>query len=156
MRLYAVASATLARMAIEAALRGDGFRLLLLVQGYERPDIGSGEDANWLTAEVELTVGTYGTYQARQRASLYAPDLASFARDLQVLDRDLTGRAELRHLEDEIAATVTLDAGKGTLEGYVREHIAAKLSFREIRTDQTYVREAREHFDALVAAFPPR
>jgi hypothetical protein len=143
-------------VAVETALRGDGLRLVLRVQGYENPGIRSGEDANWLTAEVELTVGTYGTYRARQRASLYAPDLAACAGELRALDRDLTGQAQLRHLEGELAATITLDAGKGTLTGYVREHVFVKLSFRDIAIDQTYVREAREQFDALVDAFPVR
>jgi hypothetical protein len=143
-------------VAVEAALRGDGLRLLLRVQGYEHPGIQSGEDANWLTAEVELTVGTCGTYRATQRASLYAPDLAAFASELRALDRDLTGQAELRHLEGEVCATIKLDAGKATLTGYVREHIFVKLGFRDIAIDQTYVREAREQFDALVDAFPVR
>ena len=128
---------------------------MLRVQGYEDPAIPGG-DANWLTAEVELTVGTYGTYHARQRVSLYAPDLAAFAGELRALDRDLTGQAELRHLEGELAATIKLEAGKGTLAGYVREHVFVKLSFRDIAIDQTYVREARQQFDALVGAFPVR
>jgi hypothetical protein len=143
-------------VAVEAALRGDGLRLVLRVHGYESPGILSGEDANWLNAEVELTVGPYGTYTARQHASLYAPDLMAFLVELRALDRDLTGKAELRHLEGEVAATVTLDNGKGTLTGYVREHVSVKLSFREISIDQTYVREAREQFDALLDAFPMR
>jgi hypothetical protein len=143
-------------VAIAAALTGDGFRLVLRVAGYERHDVHTGDDANWLTAEFELTLGTYGTYQARQRVSLFAPDIAAFATALRSLDRDLTGQAKLEHLEDELAVTITLNAGKGMLAGYVREHVAVKLSYREINTDQTHVREARQQFDGLVAAFPPR
>ncbi len=129
---------------------------VLRVWEYEDLGVESGEDANWLRAEVDLAVGSYGTYRARQWVRLYAPDLAAFAGELRSLDRDRSGKAELRHLEDELAATVTLDAGKGLLAGYVREHIAAKLSFRDIATDETYVRASRKQFDALVAAFPPR
>jgi hypothetical protein len=147
---------TLGRVAVEAAIRGEGLRLVLRVHGYESPSIKSGEDANWLTAEVELTVGTYGTYRATQRVSLYARDIAAFAGELRALDRDLTGQAELRHLEGEVAATIKLEDGKGTLTGYVREHVFVKLSFRDIAIDQSYVREAREQFDALLNAFPAR
>jgi hypothetical protein len=143
-------------MSVDAELRGDGCTLGLRVAGYEARDIRSGEDANWLTAEVELTVGLYGSYRARQRCSLYTPDLAAFASQLRVLNTDLTGQAELGHLEDEIRATVTLVSGKGRLWGYVREHVGAKLTFDEIPVDQTHVGQALTQFNALLAAFPVR
>lgn len=46
--------------------------------------------------------------------------------------------------------------GKGTIAGYVREHIGASLSFDEIEIDQSYVREALEQFAALADAFRTR
>jgi hypothetical protein len=57
-----VIQGTLGVMSVDAELRGDGCTLVLRVAGYEARDIRSGEDANWLTAEVELTVGLYGSY----------------------------------------------------------------------------------------------
>jgi hypothetical protein len=40
--------------------------------------------------------------------------------------------------------------------GYLRDHVGAKLSFGEIDINKTYVREARDQFGAVVAAFPTR
>jgi hypothetical protein len=141
---------------VDVGLRGEGCLFLLRIQGYQYPEIESGSDANWLTSEIELTAGNYGDYRATQRCSLWAPDLAAFASELGVLYHDLSGQAELRHLEDEIGATVTLRSGKGTLAVHVQEHFGAKLSFADAAIDQTYVREMQEQLDLLLAAFPVR
>jgi hypothetical protein len=143
-------------MSVEATVRGDGCRFTLRVDAYESPSLTTGSDANWLRGAVELAVGTTGRFVASRPLSPYAPDLAAFRNELRTLDRDLTGKATLTHIEDEFELTIALTNGKGTLAGHVREHIGAILRFDQIGTDQSYVREALEHFDALLAAFPVR
>lgn len=143
-------------MTVEATLSGDGCRLTLRVHAYERPRITTGEDANWLVGDAELTLGTTGSFSARHRLSLYAPDLAAFTAQLRALDHDLAGQAKLDHIEGQVEGTITLSAGKGTFAGHLREHIGATLSFDQIPTDQTRVREALRQFVALTNAFPAR
>ena len=95
-------------------------------------------------------------FRGTQHIDLFAEDLTRFTDELRVLDRDLTGRAALHHIDGQVAATITLTAGRGTLAGYLGEHIGATLSFEQIPIDQTYVREALQQFDALITAFPVR
>jgi hypothetical protein len=143
-------------MAVAATLRGEGLRLTLHVEGYQFPEMTTGSDANWLVGGVELEIGRTGRFTARKQLMPFAPDLKAFRDQLHTLDRALTGQAILAHLEDEFEATITLEDGKGTLAGYVREHIGPALRFDQIEIDQTYVREALEQFDRLVTAFPVR
>lgn len=143
-------------MSVSASVRGHGCCFTLRVDRYESPNLTTGSDANWLAGTVDLEVGLTGTFRVRKQLSPFAPDLKAFRDELRALDRDLTGRATLAHLEDEFELTITLENGKGVLAGRVREHIGASLAFDQIETDQTYVREALEQFDALVTAFPVR
>jgi hypothetical protein len=143
-------------MTVEATVRGHGCRLTVRVDSYENAKFTTGSDANWLVGTVELHVGTTASFTARKKVSPFAPELNAFRDQLRTLDRDLTGQATLTNLEGEFEVTITLNNGKGKLAGYVREHIGATLRFDQIETDQTYVREALEQFDALVTAFPVR
>jgi hypothetical protein len=143
-------------MTVDAGVRGHGFRLVLHVERYERPQDTTGSDANWLVGAVELDVGTTGAFTAKHRVSLFTSDLDRFRNELRALDRDLSGEATLHHIESQVKVTIKLTDGRGSLSGYVREHIGATLGFDQITTDQTYVREALEQFDELVTAFPVR
>jgi hypothetical protein len=135
-------------MSIEATLRAEGACLLLQVERYESPATTTGTQANWLVARVALDVGRTAIFTAKVKVSLLADELESFRDELRVLDRELTGEATLHHLESQLGATITLKSGKGTIAGYVREHIGASLRFDQLPIDQSYVREALEQFDA--------
>lgn len=143
-------------MTVDAAVRGHGFHLTLHVERYERPEETTGSDANWLLGAVALSVGTTGAFTAKHPVSLFTPDLEHFRDELQVLDRELSGTAGLQHIDGQLELHITLASGKGTLTGFVREHIGATLRFDQIATDQTYVREALEQFDTLMSVFPVR
>ena len=78
-----------------------------------------------------------------------------FRDQLKALDRDLDGEVTLSNLDSDFQAHVRLAAGKGTLDGIVREW-GTELRFSEVRTDQTFIREALREFEALVSAFPMR
>lgn len=137
-------------------LRGDGCLLLLRVDRYEYPDLRSGGDANWLTSEIELTAGATGAFRVTQALALRTDELEQFRDQLRRLDHELKGEATFAHLEEEVGITVRLSAGKGTLAGFVREHIGPELRFRDVETDQSFVRQALRELDAVVAAFPVR
>lgn len=126
------------------------------MSGYEFPQIRVGADANWVNADIDLVVGRTSSYTARMSLTLRTDELAGFLDELCALDTDLTGEAELTHLEEEIGLTVRLKRGKGSLEGFVQDHVGPELRFSDIEIDQTFVREALKQIDAVVSAFPVR
>ena len=69
-------------MATEAAVAGDGCRLVLRVSAYERPEAQDFDDANWLKGEVELEAGIAGSFKATHRVALRADELKRFRDDL--------------------------------------------------------------------------
>lgn len=73
-------------MATEVSIRGDAFRLVLRVTGYEFGDKTSGSDANWLAGEVDVTAGSGGEFRATQRVALRTVELEQFRDQLRVLD----------------------------------------------------------------------
>lgn len=52
--------------------------------------------------------------------------------------------------------TVRMSAGKGTVEGFVADSTAGRLSFENMEIDQSCVRRWLEQFDEIVEAFPVR
>ena len=124
--------------------------------GYEFPQVATGDDANWVNAEIDVAAGGAASFRAAIRATLRTDELARFRDELRTLDSTMTGEAELRHLEDEIEVRIRLKRGKGTLQGAVRDHVGPELQFGEVEIDQSFVREALADFDALVREFPVR
>jgi ribosome-associated protein YbcJ (S4-like RNA binding protein) len=141
-------------MSVEAAISGEGFRLVLRVHGYERPTLDSGSDANWLMAEAELTAS--GSYQARDAVSLRTEELLAFRDQLAQLVENLNGEAELSHLEGQVGCTVRLQAGRGEATAFLRQHVGAELRISGMKTDQSYLQHALHDFDALARDFPVR
>jgi hypothetical protein len=141
---------------VVATLGGDGATLTVRGYRYENPDLNTGEDANWVSADAELVSAGEGRYVGRRTLSLRTEELASFVSELRRLDADLTGEAELSHMEKELGATLKLASGVGTLDAVLRTHLHAELRVTAVRTDQTYVRRALAEFEALARAFPVR
>jgi hypothetical protein len=83
--------------------------------------------------------------------------LSRFTDALRALDQSLSGEAALGNPSgfSDFSVRVTLAAGKGNLDGMVREP-GSDLRFSEKRTDQTFMAEALAEFKALVRAFPER
>ena len=139
----------------EVSIAGDGFRLVLRVAGYERPSLDSGDDANWLAGEAELTADVGGSFRARRGVSLRTEELAAFLRALRRLVKDLDGEATLSHMEDELGCTISLHRGTGELNAFVREHVpGVELRVEGVRTDQSYLQETAMQLDGLVSDFP--
>jgi hypothetical protein len=130
-------------------------QLLLRVLGYERPGQDTGSDANWLTAEAELTADTGLRLRARRAVSLRTEEIAGFRDALRVVVADLDGEATLSHLEDEVGCTIKLHRGTGTLDAFIREHVPSlDVRLNKVPTDQSYLQETVRQLDDIVAAFP--
>jgi hypothetical protein len=141
-------------MRMSATIAGDGCALVVRVNGYERPQLESGADANWLQGEVELTASTSGLFSARHVVSLRIDELMRFRDQLASVVESLDGEAALYHMEEQVGCTVRLERGVGELEAFVREHLGAELRVSSIRTDQSYLQLSLQEFDALIATFP--
>jgi hypothetical protein len=141
-------------MPLEAAIAGEGFRLVLRVLGYEHPGFDSGSDANWLAGEAALTASSSGSFSGRHSVSLRTEELVDFRDQRAEVVQNLDGSATLQHLEGQVGCTITLRRGSGEFEGFVREHVGADLRVSGLRTDQSYLQESLRGFDALVRKFP--
>jgi hypothetical protein len=140
----------------EFEIAGDNCRLTVRLHHQEMPGVTSGEDAGWVTGEVEMTAGTEGSFRAKRRVSIFVPDLVAFLLELEKLLETLTGEAKLDHLEGEFGCQITLDAGRGNLSAYVRERVGANLSVTDAKTEQSYVQATVTQLRSAIAAFPPR
>jgi len=144
-------------MNAEAHLRGEGCQLRVRAAGYEYPDLETGDDANWVTGEVELTCARVGQFTATVAVALRTDELAAFVDQLRVIDSELAGEARLVHLESLLGATVRLEGdGQGTLSAFVRDRVEAELRVADAPIDPAAVRAALDEFAALVDAFPVR
>ena len=101
-------------------------------------ELGDAGD-DWLscTATAEFLTGRF---RAVVDSDLELSDLERFANDLGVLLDRLDGEARLEHIEGQFAAIVRLRRGRGTITGFVREHIGPNLEY-ELDTDQSYLQE---------------
>ena len=140
----------------EFTIAGENCNLIVRLLWYEMPTITSGEDADWVSGEVEMTAGTEGVFRAKRGVSVFAPDLMAFLRESEELLKTMTGEAALEHLEGEFGCRITLRAGRGNLSAFVREHVGATLAVKEAKTDQSYLQETVPQLRGAVAAFPPR
>src|SRR3954454_12897982 len=141
----------------EVLIHGDGLALALRVAGYERYD-SEGSDANWLTGEVELhlTGPAASAFRATCRVAWMTGDFVRFHESLRTLLDDLDGAAHFSTVEDQAEITIQLSAGKGTISGRVEEHVAARIEFSDIRTDQSQLQPALTALRRLVQKYPER
>ena len=143
-------------MAIEANLHGEDCHLAVRADRYEPTGLSTGDDANWVSGEVEVTVGSLGTFHARLRVSLRTEELERFRDELRSLDSALVGEATLTHLEEQFGAVVKVDETGAKITGFVREHVGAELRFEGVGTDPHFIEQALSEFELLVRAFPVR
>jgi len=154
--------ATVPVMTVEATLQATGVRLVLGVEGYQYPQFDTGWDANWLVCDVQLDVQDqlnsqdHATFHAHLRPSIVTFELQDFVSQLRALIDDRTGQAILEHLEKRIGLTIALDAGQATVEGFLTEQTAGRLSFRPAEIDRSSLRETLAQLEAIVDAFPAR
>ncbi len=149
-------------MTVEATLQATGVRLVLGVEGYQYPQFDTGWDANWLVCDIQLDVQDqlnsqdHATFHAHLRPSIGTFELQDFVSQLRALIDDRTGQAILEHLEERIGLTIALDAGQATVEGFLTEQTAGRLSFRPVEIDRSSLRETLAQLETIVDAFPAR
>lgn len=124
-------------------LSGDGLELRLLIGEYERPGV-SGSDGAWVRGGVELTLTgpLASSFHSRLPVSWTDSELRAFQRALTTLLADLTGKASLSTLEDQIELRIELSSGRGTLQGRIEEHALARIEFEDVPTDQSLLTPA--------------
>ncbi len=83
-------------------------------------------------------------------------ELQDFVSQLRALADDSTDHATLEHIEERIGLTIALDAGHATVEGFLAEQTAGRLSFRPTAIDRSSLRETLAQLEAIVDAFPAR
>jgi hypothetical protein len=146
---------TVSGMTVLATLDATGLEFVLRVEGYEFPQFDSGWDANWLVCDAELDLGLLGSFHAHHRPAVLTVEFERFRDQLRVLDEKLAGTAALEHTEEQVGLTVRMNAGKGTLDGFLADS-TGRLSFENIEIDQSCVRRWLERSDEIVEAFPAR
>ncbi len=77
----------------EFTIAGENCSLVVRLLWYEMPNITSGEDADWVTGEVEMTAGTEGVFRATRGVSVFAPDLTAFLHQSEELLKTMLGEA---------------------------------------------------------------
>ncbi|MGZ6638448.1 MAG: WapI family immunity protein [Solirubrobacteraceae bacterium] len=125
-------------------------------RAYEFPQFHSGWDANALCCEIELHLERLGSSHASHRLVLYTVELERLGEQLQALDRDSTGQATLDHSAEELGLTIRLLAGNGTLEGFLADSTAGRLSFENIDIDRAFIRRALDQLQPILDTFPAR
>jgi hypothetical protein len=106
--------------------------------------------------DVELDIRLLGSFHAHHRPAVLTVEFERFRDQLRVLDEKLAGTAALEHTEEQVGLTVRMNAGKATLEGFLADSTAGRLSFENIEIDQPCVRRWLEQLDEIVEAFPVR
>jgi hypothetical protein len=139
----------------ELRLRGEGGQVVVQVDGYVHPDASSGLEGNLLAGRIDADVGSTGSFRASKLVNLYTVDLNRFRDELSALDVALTGEATLTNIDSDFHVTVRLDHGKGFLSGVVLEW-GRRLTFEEIKTDQTFLHDALHELDAILQRLPVR
>ena len=145
---------------MEAVLVGKDFRLSVVVDRYEFPDLHDYDDGNWVVARAAAELRGADPFDGSKSVTLRTEELADFAHELRTMVDARSGTATLDHMEEEVHVKIELIKGKGFIEGciggYVDQHSFAELRFGEIPTDQTLLRPAVPEFEAIAGAFPVR
>ncbi|MDQ6774683.1 MAG: hypothetical protein M3071_00340 [Actinomycetota bacterium] len=145
---------------IEVQLTVGDFQLELYVDGYEFPDFDTGRDANTLACEIELDLRRRLDLHAAHTLILDASELASFVDQLRALEHAQDGEAAFGDPDaesgDEFGLTIQIKNGRGTLDGFLADNAAARLSFETIDIDQAFLHDALAQFAAIIEAFPVR
>lgn len=109
-----------------------------------------------LVGDIELDVGLLASFHAHHRPTILTTEFERFRDELRALHGRLTGTATLAHTEEQLGLTVRLDAGKGTIQGFLADSTAGRLSLENVEIDQSCVRQWLEQLDEIVKAFPAR
>lgn len=129
-------------------------KLVVRVNGRERPDAIDKDDGNWLHASVEIIARRFAGSCV---CSLRTEDFADFRRELALLTEDSAATASFSSMEDQIALRVGVGGlGKLTVDGHVSDgSVGDRLQFR-IGADQSSIPQILQALDSILAEYPVR
>lgn len=128
-------------------------RIAVLVFGRERPESHDADDGNWITAQVEVSVGGFcGQFSCCLRAE----DFAAFLPQLRKLETDLIGSAEFVTMEGQLKFHIKGDGlGRFDVEGRALDRPGTGNSLGWAMTiDQTYLRSMIASASAIATVYP--
>lgn len=137
-------------------IRGELGRLLSFAVGsYENEAAEHPCDANWLSCDVQLELGSF-------RGAVHVPLMTTdFERFFRELDEMLCGQAtcaRFRTIEEVLHLDIELNkTGRATVAGTLREEVGSRtaISF-EFGTDQSFLAATRRQLKNVVTTFPER
>jgi hypothetical protein len=133
-----------------ATLRGDGFEAVIGATAYTE------SDGDMVDGAVRVAVTGTARFEAAVSTTWLALDLEAFKRELEALHSTLSGKAVLFELENRVELKVELQGGRGTISGFAQDHVAGRLEFDSIVTDQSYLFDVIEGLRHIVEVFPSR
>jgi hypothetical protein len=145
-------------MAKTMEIGGHGGHIKIDVRGYERPETSDEDDANWLVARCNVTVGEFSCIL---KLSLVTRDFAEFLAQLEKAVDSLNGAATFTTLEEGLHLEIKFNhAGHADLFGRARSQTSlvpdqSVLSF-SFETDQSFLARTVRELKGIVKQFPIR
>jgi hypothetical protein len=105
-----------------------------------------GELEGYLSVDVR-----HRAYRFAATCQVFLPpaDLVSFASELELLARELSGTATLCRNPDYFQVRIEMRNGKGSMSGVIFSTATTKLEFDGVHFDQTYLDRPLREFTAL-------
>jgi hypothetical protein len=132
---------------------GGASEVLVRVKAYEHPECADYDDGNWLLAD--LTVHLSG-FRASFGISARSPELEVFLRELDSMEKTLSGTASYEMIEPSLSLKAVIGK-RGTIEwtGTAQYPLGSgnELSF-EFESDQSYLPGLVESLRSILERFP--
>ncbi|MDH6258026.1 hypothetical protein [Bradyrhizobium sp. BR13661] len=138
---------------VEPDLKLGGFSLWVF--GRQFPNATDYWDGNWLN--VRARIEAPGAVVQAQGCFVFAPDLASFTRELETLHTVLVGEARLRSLEPNLEITIQCGTGGHVTARFMitPDHMTQSHEF-EFYLDQTYLGPFLDGCRSVLSRWPVR
>ncbi|HTS75310.1 MAG TPA: hypothetical protein VMG40_03850 [Bryobacteraceae bacterium] len=134
-------------------LSGEGGRVVIEVDSYERSGAPDFHDANWLTASVSVTAGSFaGSFSI----SIGTYELVELYRRLSAGLENLSGTVSFENLETDLMLNIEfLDRGKVRISGeaHPRANPSGRMAF-SFDSDQSYLGHTLEQMRSILRQFP--
>lgn len=134
-------------------IKGNEGIVSIHISGYSNPRATDSDDANWLSAEIEIAVGCFtGKYPA----SPTTQDFSRFQESLELVLETLSGKALFSTMEGWLQLQIDMTRrGTATVSGEAvalqAPRIALEFSFE---SDQSYLQETLRAVRLAVQNFP--
>jgi hypothetical protein len=129
-------------------------KLVVRINGRERPDAVDNDDGNWLHASVEIIARRFAGSCV---CSLRTEDFADFRSELALLTDNPTATASFSSMEDQLALRISASgSGELTIAGHVSDGAIGDCLQFKIEADQSSLPQVLQDIDRILAEFPIR